>query len=203
MMEDARKKAVTKKDKRRAEKKEERDKWQQEMAMQDDARMVKCKKLYHRSLKENLPVEPSCIYPVYVDARDGVFVPVEPVADVTMPDCPASGQAKVHVYTEAVLRGAASGMTLLAHEISSIQRMHPTPTSLDAQLLTARAKYHAIVAAIALLTTSTEAPPQGFGVRVSGVSPQTSQEAVEMAFFAFGNLLRCIPHTTRPTSSTT
>eukprot|EP01064_Diplonema_japonicum_P007580 TRINITY_DN15218_c0_g1_i2.p1 TRINITY_DN15218_c0_g1~~TRINITY_DN15218_c0_g1_i2.p1 ORF type:complete len:237 (+),score=81.07 TRINITY_DN15218_c0_g1_i2:602-1312(+) len=185
------KKAVTKKDKRRAEKKEERDKWQHEMAMLDDARMLRCKKIYYNSLLTNLPAEPSCVYPVCVDGRDGIFIPQAPVADVIMPDCPPSSQARVHVYNDAIQQGAGTAMTLLADEMSSIQQMKPA-APLDALIIAAYCKYHAIAAAVALAVTCTDIQ-KGYGVRVSGLSPSsTTRDAVEMAFFAHGNLLRTI-----------
>ena len=177
---------------RRAEKKVERDKWQEEMAEQDTKRMQLCKRVYHMSLVNNLPLQPCCMFPVCVDSRDGIFMPAEPVADLLMSDCPHSGHPKRGTYNEAMAKCQTTGLRLLANEIWGFQtgQIQEQPTHLDEQIKAAHAKYHAVVAALALLASAIHYE-KGFGVVSEGVVPLASSvDAVEMAFFAHGTLLR-------------
>eukprot|EP01060_Flectonema_neradi_P012928 TRINITY_DN19730_c0_g1_i1.p1 TRINITY_DN19730_c0_g1~~TRINITY_DN19730_c0_g1_i1.p1 ORF type:complete len:263 (+),score=44.79 TRINITY_DN19730_c0_g1_i1:71-790(+) len=182
-----------KRDKRKAARKEERDKWAQHLADLDDLRMAQGRGKYHKSLTKNLPLQPSCMYPIVVDGRDGVFVPMETVADIMMADCPVGNELKLPKYQVEMASTRPTAMYKLATEMESIQRMNyrssPT-TELDDLVRTALCKYHSVVAALALASVS-GGTPSGTPVKISGLS-NAHPEAVEMAFFAHGNIIQTL-----------
>ncbi|KAJ9457411.1 hypothetical protein DIPPA_05796 [Diplonema papillatum] len=207
MMDDGQRPKVTKKDRRRQEKKEERDRWLQEMAQQDDLRMAKCKRVYYQSLLKNLPLQPSCLYPVHVDNRDGVFVPRPPVEDIMVNnDTPASFPEKEELFRVMITRGEGTALTVLADEINLIQKMSYVTdatgrSALETAIIAQKAKYNAVAACVALLAATAasgaspdrqpHAPkPVGFPVRISGLRAGTSLDTVELAFFSHGPLVK-------------
>ena len=182
-----------KRDKRKAARKEERDKWAQHLADLDDQRMEQGRGRYHKSLTKNLPLQPSCVYPIIVDTREGVFVSQETVADIVMPDCPIGNELKLPKYHESMSGTINTSMYKLAEEMETIQRMtyKSTPTSnLEQLMMTARVKYHTIISAIAIIAVSGRSPC-GFPVKISNLS-NAHPEAVEMAFFAHGNIIQTL-----------
>eukprot|EP01061_Rhynchopus_euleeides_P031400 TRINITY_DN52005_c0_g1_i1.p1 TRINITY_DN52005_c0_g1~~TRINITY_DN52005_c0_g1_i1.p1 ORF type:complete len:244 (+),score=72.33 TRINITY_DN52005_c0_g1_i1:45-776(+) len=178
--------------KRLAEKKVERDKWQEEMAKMDTERMKRSKQIFHSSLLSNLPLQPACIYPVCVDSRNGVFLPSDPIADIIIPDHPISdpGAAKTAQYHDAMSQVKQTALFHLATEMHGFQTgCQPECTgSLDKMITSAFAKYHIVSAAVCILATAVHYE-RGYGV-VAVFPTGSSLEVIEMAFFAHGTLLR-------------
>eukprot|EP01063_Lacrimia_lanifica_P016774 TRINITY_DN23348_c0_g1_i1.p1 TRINITY_DN23348_c0_g1~~TRINITY_DN23348_c0_g1_i1.p1 ORF type:complete len:242 (+),score=89.03 TRINITY_DN23348_c0_g1_i1:60-785(+) len=182
---------IKKRDKRRADKRKERDKWAEEVAAQDERRMAKCTATYHESLLTNIPIQPPCMYPIRVDGGRGVFVPIEPVRDIIVENCPLGNEEKVATYSEVLRSTHGTAMRALADEMNGFQMgALVDPSGLDAQIRAAYAKHHVVVGALALAVVLSTF--DGHAVHIKGFPSTTSKEAVEMAFFSFGNLLHTL-----------
>ena len=174
---------------RLAEKKVERDRWQDAMATQDALRMSACRRRYHDSLRGSVPLQPAALYPVTVDCRTGIFMAPEATKEVLMlpPNTSELTPQQEH-YRTSVTALRETALFMLAEEMQAMQGGVEAVGVLGGELKRAYAKGYAVVAAVALLATATHYE-KGYGVvAVFPVAP--SLEVVEMAFFAHGALLR-------------